>query len=101
MKARAVAKYIKGSPQKARLVIDLIRGRNVNEAPAMLPPTNQRGAGAIGDKRRQAQRGGEGGAANVPRRGGPLEGLEGDGSPGPDEFPPPREARADGPRLPR
>jgi len=32
MKARAVAKYIKGSPQKARLVIDLIRGRNVTEA---------------------------------------------------------------------
>ena len=36
MKARAVAKYIKGSPQKARLVIDLIRGRNVNEALAVL-----------------------------------------------------------------
>ena len=32
MKARAVAKYIKGSPQKARLVVDLIRGRKVNEA---------------------------------------------------------------------
>ena len=42
MKARAVAKYIKGSPQKARLVIDLIRGRNVNEALAILKGTNKR-----------------------------------------------------------
>ena len=42
MKARAVAKYIKGSPQKARLVIDLIRGRKANEALAILA-----GAGAL------------------------------------------------------
>lgn len=47
MKARAVAKYIKGSPQKARLVIDLIRGRNVNEARAILKGTNKRFAGPI------------------------------------------------------
>ena len=47
MKARAVAKYIKGSPQKARLVIDLIRGRNVTEALAMLKGTNKRAAGPI------------------------------------------------------
>ena len=47
MKARAVAKYIKGSPQKARLVIDLIRGRNVTEALAMLRMTNKRAAGPI------------------------------------------------------
>ncbi|HET9532498.1 MAG TPA: 50S ribosomal protein L22 [Blastocatellia bacterium] len=47
MKARAVAKYIKGSPQKARLVIDLIRGRNVNEALAVLAATNKRAAKPI------------------------------------------------------
>lgn len=47
MKARAVAKYIKGSPQKARLVIDLIRGRNVNEALAMLAAINKRAAKPI------------------------------------------------------
>ncbi len=32
MEAQATAKYVKGSPQKARLVIDLIRGRNVEKA---------------------------------------------------------------------
>ena len=47
MKARAVAKYIKGSPQKARLVIDLIRGRNVTEALALLSATRKRAAKPI------------------------------------------------------
>jgi len=47
MKARAVAKYIKGSPQKARLVIDLIRGRNVTEALGVLRVANKRAAGPI------------------------------------------------------
>jgi large subunit ribosomal protein L22 len=47
MKARAVAKYIKGSPQKARLVIDLIRGRRVNDALSVLKGTKKRAAGPI------------------------------------------------------
>ena len=47
MKARAVAKYIKGSPQKARLVIDLIRGRRAPEALAMLRATKKRAAKPI------------------------------------------------------
>ena len=47
MKARAVAKYIKGSPQKARLVIDLIRGRRAPEALAVLKATNKRAAKPI------------------------------------------------------
>ncbi|PYP86933.1 MAG: 50S ribosomal protein L22 [Blastocatellia bacterium AA13] len=47
MKARAVAKYIKGSPQKARLVIDLIRGRAVNEALGMLSSSKKRAAKPI------------------------------------------------------
>jgi large subunit ribosomal protein L22 len=47
MKARAVAKYIKGSPQKSRLVIDLIRGRNVNEALGVLRVSPKRAAAPI------------------------------------------------------
>jgi large subunit ribosomal protein L22 len=47
MKARAVAKYIKGSPQKARLVIDLIRGRSVTDALAMLKTSKKRAAKPI------------------------------------------------------
>jgi large subunit ribosomal protein L22 len=42
MEARATGKYLKGSPQKARLVIDLIRGRNVQEALAILKFTKKR-----------------------------------------------------------
>ena len=47
MKARAVAKNIKGSPQKARLVIDLIRGQNVNDALAVLNNSRKRAASPI------------------------------------------------------
>ncbi|MCI0489959.1 MAG: 50S ribosomal protein L22 [Blastocatellia bacterium] len=54
MKARAVAKYIKGSPQKARLVIDLIRGRNVNEALAILASSPKRAARPIATTLRSA-----------------------------------------------
>lgn len=36
MEARAIAKNIRMSPRKMRLVIDLIRGRSVNEAYSIL-----------------------------------------------------------------
>lgn len=36
MEARATTKYIRLSPQKARLVVDLIRGKNVNDAMSIL-----------------------------------------------------------------
>lgn len=36
MEARAMARYIRVSPRKARLVIDLIRGKSVDEAGAIL-----------------------------------------------------------------
>ena len=36
MEARAKGKYLRGSPQKARLVMDLIRGKEVQEALAIL-----------------------------------------------------------------
>ncbi|HUQ33770.1 MAG TPA: 50S ribosomal protein L22 [Pyrinomonadaceae bacterium] len=47
MEARASAKYLRGSAQKARLVIDMIRGKNVNQALAILQFTNKRAAGGI------------------------------------------------------
>ena len=36
MEVKAVARYIRMSPQKVRLVIDLVRGRDVDEALEML-----------------------------------------------------------------
>ncbi len=47
MQAKATAKYIKGSPQKARLVIDTIRGRNVEEALNLLRHSQKRAARPI------------------------------------------------------
>ncbi len=47
MEAIAKQKYLKGSPRKARLVIDLIRGRNVSQALAILKFTNKRAAEPI------------------------------------------------------
>ncbi|MEP7272594.1 MAG: 50S ribosomal protein L22 [Acidobacteriota bacterium] len=47
MDANAIAKNVKGSPQKAKLVIDLIRGLLVNEALAILQFTNKRSAHPI------------------------------------------------------
>ncbi len=36
VEVRAVSKYIRMSPQKVRLVVDLVRGRDVNEALTIL-----------------------------------------------------------------
>ena len=47
MEAIAKGKYIKGSPQKARLVVDLIRGKNVQEALAILRFTKKRATRSI------------------------------------------------------
>jgi len=47
MEARASAKYLRGSAQKARLVVDLIRGKRVGEALAILRFTNKRAASGI------------------------------------------------------
>lgn len=44
MEARATAKFIRSSPQKVRLVVDLIRGRNVSEALDILRFTKKRAA---------------------------------------------------------
>ena len=47
MEAIAKAKYLRGSAQKARLVVDMIRGKRVGEALAILQFTNKRAAGHI------------------------------------------------------
>jgi large subunit ribosomal protein L22 len=47
MESKASAKYLRGSAQKARLVVDLIRGKNVNEALAALRFANKRAARPI------------------------------------------------------
>ncbi|MBI5874251.1 MAG: 50S ribosomal protein L22, partial [Deltaproteobacteria bacterium] len=41
MEAKAVARYVRVSPQKARLVVDLIRGKKVNNAVATLAFTRK------------------------------------------------------------
>jgi large subunit ribosomal protein L22 len=47
MEAIASAKYLRGSAQKARLVVDMIRGKRVGEALAILQFTNKRAAEGI------------------------------------------------------
>jgi large subunit ribosomal protein L22 len=42
MEAKAEARYIRVSPQKARLVVDLIRGKQAGAALTMLRSTNKR-----------------------------------------------------------
>lgn len=45
--SRAIAKTVRISPRKTRLVIDLIRGKNVNEARAILANQPQRASRVI------------------------------------------------------
>ncbi|MCE5210377.1 MAG: 50S ribosomal protein L22 [Deltaproteobacteria bacterium] len=47
MEAKAVAKYIRMSPQKVRLVADLIRGKKVQEARNTLLYTRKYAAGIV------------------------------------------------------
>jgi large subunit ribosomal protein L22 len=47
MEARAEARYIRVSPQKARLVVDLIRGRSAGDALTILRSTNKQIAPAV------------------------------------------------------
>ncbi|WP_404450868.1 50S ribosomal protein L22 [Virgibacillus necropolis] len=49
MQAKAVAKSVRIAPRKVRLVVDLIRGKNVGEAVAILRLT-QRGASPVVEK---------------------------------------------------
>jgi len=47
MEAIASAKYLRGSAQKARLVVDMIRGKDVNQALAILRFSTKRAASHI------------------------------------------------------
>jgi large subunit ribosomal protein L22 len=47
MQTQAVLKFVRLSPQKARLVADLVRGKKVDEAVNTLKFSNQRAAGVI------------------------------------------------------
>ena len=47
MEAKAVAKYIRSAPRKIRVVMDLIRGKNIGEAFAILKYTPKVGADVI------------------------------------------------------
>ncbi|MDJ0498372.1 MAG: 50S ribosomal protein L22 [Acidimicrobiia bacterium] len=47
MKVRAQAKYVRQSPYKVRLVLDLVRGMPVEDARATLDFTNRRAAPTI------------------------------------------------------
>ncbi len=48
MEVRAVAKYVRMSPRKVRLVVDAVRGKPVTEAEAMLRFMPQIAAKAVG-----------------------------------------------------
>jgi large subunit ribosomal protein L22 len=47
METRAVARFVRISPQKVRLVVDLVRGKKVEEADHVLAFTRKRAAGLV------------------------------------------------------
>lgn len=47
MEAKAIAKYVRISPRKVRQVVDLIRGKKVNEALAILRFTPKRASEVV------------------------------------------------------
>ena len=47
MEATASARYLRGSAQKARLVVDMIRGKDVNQALAILRFSKKRAASGV------------------------------------------------------
>jgi large subunit ribosomal protein L22 len=54
MKARAIARYVRMSPRKVRLVVDQIRGKSVNEAFAILQFSKKGAAESVGKTLRSA-----------------------------------------------
>lgn len=54
MEAKAIAKHVRISPRKARLVVDLMRGRAVEEALGALEYTPKRGARIVAKTLRSA-----------------------------------------------
>jgi large subunit ribosomal protein L22 len=54
MEARAVARHVRMSPRKVRLVVDQIRGKSVNEAYALLGFSKKGAAEPVGKTLRSA-----------------------------------------------
>ncbi len=54
MEARAIARHIRMSPRKVRLVVDQIRGRSVNEAYAILQFSKKAASDPVGKTLRSA-----------------------------------------------
>lgn len=54
MEARAIARHIRMSPRKVRLVVDLIRGRSVNDAITVLSFSPKAAAVPVGKTLRSA-----------------------------------------------
>lgn len=54
MQSRAVAKYVRMSPRKVRLVVDQIRGKGVNDAYAILQFSKKGAAEPVGKTLRSA-----------------------------------------------
>ena len=54
MKTKAIARYVRMSPRKARLVVDQIRGKSVNEAYAILQYSKKGAAESVSKTLRSA-----------------------------------------------
>ena len=54
MEARAIARHVRMSPRKVRLVVDLIRGRSVSEAVSVLDFSKKAAAVPVGKTLRSA-----------------------------------------------
>ena len=54
MQARAISRFVRQSPRKMRLVVDLIRGKSVGEAYALLQYSKKRAAEPIDKTLRSA-----------------------------------------------
>lgn len=54
MEARAVTKYVRMSPQKARLVLDMVRGKKVEEALSILALSQKKPAKLVAKAVRSA-----------------------------------------------
>ncbi len=54
MEAKAVAKYVRMSPQKARLVLDMVRGKKVEEALSILALSQKKPAKLVAKAVRSA-----------------------------------------------
>jgi large subunit ribosomal protein L22 len=65
MVAKAEARYVRTSPQKARLVVDLIRGQKAGDAITLLKMTNKRMAPVVEKVLRSAIANAENKAANL------------------------------------